>query len=257
MCVDYRLLNDITIKNRYPLPNIADLLDMLYGSTVYSSLDLIAGYHQVALQQSDIPNTAFRTPLGHFECLVLWEGLTNAPSVFQSIMQKILKPYLGKFAALYLDDIMIFSKTMDDHVSHLDQILTALETNNFHVKLSKSNFTQEELVFLGHVISKNGTSIDLSKIKAVQDWPEPTTTTEIRSFCGLCNYFHKYIKDYTKLAAPLTGIQNHKGKWPPDHFGPLQRYAFKSLKDAITSFSTMLGITRHGWGFVWKKPLHS
>jgi hypothetical protein len=200
---------------------------------VFSSIDLQNGYHQVALQESDIKKTAFRTPLGHFECLVLWEGLCNAPSIFQSIMQKILRPCLGKFAALYLDDIVIYSKSVEEHAEHLEQILKCLQKHNFKAKLSKCEFSQAQLQFLGHVINAEGSSMDPAKVKVVRDWPVPTTYAHIRSFLGLCNYFSRYIPNYTSIAKCLHKIQNAKGKFGHDTFGTVQINAFNALKNAV------------------------
>jgi len=243
MCIDYRALNKVTIKNRYPLPNIQDLLDMLHGSAVFSSLDLVSGYHQIALQESDVRKTAFRTPLGHFECLVLWEGLTNAPSVFQSIMQKILQPFIGKFAALYIDDILVFSKTEDEHVAHLEAIFNALEAAELHVKLPKCSFFQKELRFLGHIVSKDGTRMDPKKVKSVGEWPRPMTTKQLQQFLGLCNYFRRYIAGYATISAPLYKLQHHVGRWPPGLWADgVHGAAFDALKHALTSRDVLLAL---------------
>jgi hypothetical protein len=203
------MLNQVTVKNRYPLPNIQDVLDTLEGATVFTSLDLVAGYHQIALLESDIPKTAFRTPQGHFECLVLWEGLTNAPSIFQSIMARILQPVLNKFCVLYIDDILIFSKSQAEHESHVAQVLALLAAASLHVKLVKCKFAQPELKFLGHLVSPAGTSMDPGKVKAVAEFPTPTETVHIQQFIGLCQYFARYMKDFALYAGPLMRIQNH------------------------------------------------
>ena len=243
MCVDYRAVNKITVKNRFPLPHIQDLLDMLHGARYFSSLDLVSGYHQIALQESDVKKTAFRTPLGHFECLVLWEGLANAPSVFQSIMQRVLSPFLGKFAALYIDDILVFSKTQEEHIQHLELVFKALEDAELHVKLAKCSFMQHELRFLGHIVSSNGTRMDPKKIKAVLDWPVPTNTKQLQQFLGLCNYFRRYIKDYATIASPLSRIQNTKGKWPNGLWNDdVHGKAFRELVHALTSRDVVLAL---------------
>lgn len=233
LCIDFRMINKVTTRNRYPLPIIQDVLDQLSGSAVFTSLDLVQGYHQIALLEQDIPKTAFRTPLGHYECLVLWEGLTNAPSIFQGIMANILRPVLGKFAVLYIDDILIFSKTEEEHAQHVAEVLALLAKAKLHLKLAKCKFAQPELKFLGHVITKEGTSMDPAKVKGVADFPQPTTTVEIQCFVGMCNYFSRYIKDYATMARPLTSIQNLKGPWPDGHWGTEQTQAFERLKHAI------------------------
>lgn len=238
LCVDYRKLNAITVKNRFPLPNIQDCIDMLEGAKYFTSLDLIAGYHQIKLKTTDVPKTAFRTPTGHYECLVLWEGLTNAPSAFQSIMHRILKPFLGKFCALYIDDIIIFSKTIHEHASHLDKVLGALKANNLKAKLAKCDFAKPTLQFLGHIISHEGVSMDPGKTKILLDWPELTKYEEIRSFCGLANYFARFIDNYHNIAHPLTKLQNYSGRIPETgekSYGDEQREAFKLIKLAVTS----------------------
>jgi len=268
MCVDYRQLNKITIKNKYPLPNIADLIDKLQGARYFTSLDLLQGYHQIALQETDVPKTAFRTPVGHFECLVLWEGLTNAPSVFQSIMYRILQPYIGKFACLYIDDILIFSKTEEEHMQHVETILKVLNDNQLKVKLSKCKFMLRELKFLGWVISESGVKPDPEKIKAVMDFPVPTTTKQLQGFMGLCNFFRKHVFRYADLTKPLTEIQNHKGTWPEGLWTPQRQDAFIRLKQVLTSapvlslpdfdlmFETQVDASMNGVGAVLLQDTH-
>ena len=233
MCVDYREVNKITIKNRYPLPNIQDLFDMLHGAKYFSSLDLLTGYHQIALNESDIPKTAFRTPMGHFEVLVLWEGLCNAPSIFQSVMYRILQPYIGKFVALYIDDILIFSKNAEEHARHVDLVLGLLEKNNLKAKLSKCKFAQTECKFLGHILNGEGIRMDPKKAQAVQDWPVPKSTKDLQRFLGLSNYFRKFIPNYSLIAADLTHIQSDKNIWTQASWGASQQHAFDALKQAL------------------------
>jgi hypothetical protein len=235
MCIDYRQLNAVTIKNRYPLPNIADLLDSLQGAKYFTSLDLINGYHQIKLTESDIPKTAFRTPIGHFECLVLWEGLTNAPSVFQSLMYSSLSPYIGKFAALYIDDILIYSKTEDEHYHHIEQILKALEEHNLKAKIAKCQFIKQETKFLGHIISEGIVKPDPSKFGPILKFPQPTTTKELQTFLGMCGWFRKHINWYAQITAPMAALQNTEGKWPPGLWTPACAMAFETIKQKIIS----------------------
>jgi len=239
MCVDYREVNKITIKNRYPLPNIQDLLDMLYGARYFTSLDLLSGYHQIALRDSDIPKTAFRTPVGHFEVLVLWEGLCNAPSIFQATMYNILKPFIGKFVALYIDDVLIFSKTEAEHAKHLDLVLGQLARHNLKAKLSKCKFAQKECKFLGHILSGEGIRVDPKKAQVVQDWPEPKTTKDLQRFLGLSNYFRRFIPNYSLIAADMTRLQARQEQWTPDTWGLPQKRAFVAIKKALAE-TTML-----------------
>ena len=172
MCVDYRGLNKITVPNRYPLPRVDDLLDKLQGAKVFSSLDLLSGYHQTRLTDSDVPKTAFRTPFGLFEYKVMPFGLTNAPSVFMATMNDMLAHL--PFCVVYLDDILIFSKTPAEHVQHVAAVLEVLEKNQFLIKLKKCDFFKQELLYLGHIISADGIKADFKKVESVKNFPTPT-----------------------------------------------------------------------------------
>jgi hypothetical protein len=156
MVQDYRYLNKITIKNRYPLPRIDDLLDSISRMKYFTSLDLTSGYYQIRITEEDVPKTAFRTPFGLYQFKVLTFGLTNAPATFQSVMNDMLRPYVGKFVVVYLDDILIFSKTAEEHLSHLRQVLQTLRENQFYANPKKCDFMKEEISFLGHRVSANG-----------------------------------------------------------------------------------------------------
>ncbi|GJV06724.1 putative nucleotidyltransferase, ribonuclease H [Tanacetum coccineum] len=185
MCIDYRELNKLTIKNRYPLPRIDDLFDQLQGSRYFSKIDLRSGYHQLRVHEDDIPKTAFRTRYGHFEFTVMPFGLTNAPAVFMDLMNRVCKPYLDKFVIVFIDDILIYSKTKEDHEVHLGLVLELLRKEKLYAKFSKCEFWLQEVYFLGHVLNQNGIHVDPSKIEAVKNWKTPTTPSEIRSFLGL------------------------------------------------------------------------
>ena len=231
LCIDYRMLNKVTIPNRYPLPHIQDLFDMMKGATHFSSLDLLTGYHQIVLQPSDVPKTAFRTHLGSFEVLVLWEGLTNAPSVFQSIMYSILRPYIGKFVALYIDDILIFSKSLADHESHIDIVLTALENNHMKLKLSKCQWSQKQLKFLGHIINGDGLQPDPRKVEAIKNWPRPVTLKQLQQFLGYANFLRRYVNNFSQIAHPLYELASELAwtkNWTDRHIE-----SFEKLKAAI------------------------
>ena len=182
MCVDYRALNKLTVKNRYPLPRIDDLFDVLHGATCFSSLDLMAGYHQIRIAAGDEPKTAFRTPIGHYQFMVLPFGLCNAPATFQSEMNRIFAPYLGRFVLVYLDDILVFSSTPEEHLSHLQTVLQTLRENKFYAKVSKCDFNKPELNYLGHVVGKAGIKPDPRKTDAITNWPQPSSVHEVRQF---------------------------------------------------------------------------
>ncbi|GJT20783.1 putative reverse transcriptase domain-containing protein [Tanacetum coccineum] len=178
MCIDYRELNKLTIKNRYPLPRIDDLFDQLQGSSVYSKIDLRSGYHQLRVREEDIPKTAFRTRYGHYEFQVMPFGLTNAPAVFMDLMNRVCKPYLDKFVIVFIDDILIYSRNEEEHACHLRIILELLRKEKLYAKFSKCDFWIHIVQFLGHLIDNQGLHVDPAKIEAVKNWTSPTTPTE-------------------------------------------------------------------------------
>ncbi|GJY84624.1 putative reverse transcriptase domain-containing protein [Tanacetum coccineum] len=180
MCIDYRELNKLTVKNRYPLPRIDDLFDQLQGSSIYSKIDLRSGYHQLRVREQDIPKTAFRTRYGHYEFQVMPFGLTNAPAVFMDLMNRVCKPYLDKFVIVFIDDILIYSKDEKEHEEHLKAILELLKKEKLYAKFSKCEFWIPKVQFLGHVIDSRGIHVDPAKIESIKDWASPKTPTEIR-----------------------------------------------------------------------------
>ncbi|GJZ74904.1 putative reverse transcriptase domain-containing protein, partial [Tanacetum coccineum] len=179
MCIDYRELNKLTVKNRYPLPRINDLFDQLQGSSVYSKIDLRSGYHQLRVRDEDIPKTAFRTRYGHYEFQVMPFGLTNAPAVFMDLMNRVCIPYLDKFVIVFIDDILIYSKTKEEHDVHLRLILELHKKEELYAKFSKCDFWLSRVQFLGHMIDSEGIHVDPAKIESIKDWESPTTPTEI------------------------------------------------------------------------------
>ncbi|GJU11803.1 putative nucleotidyltransferase, ribonuclease H [Tanacetum coccineum] len=194
MCIDYRELNKLTIKNRYPLPRIDDLFDQLQGSSVYSKIDLRSGYHQLRVRDEDIPKTAFRTRYGHYEFQVMPFGLTNAPAVFMDLMNRVCKPYLDKFVIVFIDDILIYSRNKEEHANHLRIILELLRKEKLYAKFSKCDFWIRIVQFLGHLIDSQGLHVDPAKIEAVKNWTSPTTPTEVRQFLGLAGYYRRFIE---------------------------------------------------------------
>ncbi|GJY43347.1 putative reverse transcriptase domain-containing protein [Tanacetum coccineum] len=230
MCIDYRELNKLTIKNRYPLPRIDDLFDQLQGARYFSKIDLRSGYHQLRVHDDDISKTAFRTRYGHFEFTVMPFGLTNAPAVFMDLMNRVCKPYLDKFVIVFIDDILIYSKTKEDHENHLRLMLDLLRKEKLYVKFSKCEFWLQEVHFLGHMVNHDGIHVDPSKIEAVKSWKAPTTPSEVRSFLGLAGYYRRFIENFSKIAKPLTSLtqKNQKYEW-----GEKQEEAFQTLKDNL------------------------
>ena len=230
MCIDYRGLNKITIKNKYPLPRTDQLLDSLSGAKNFTSLDLQSGYHQIRIPEEDQPKTAFRTPFGHYEFRVLSFGLTNAPATFQATMNDIFRPYLNKFVVVYIDDILIFSRSHKEHVHHLRLIFEKLRENDFKIKLSKCEFEKNEVKFLGHLVGEHGVKVDPDKTAAVANWSPPTNLTSLRSFLGLAQYFRKFIKDFSRIATPLTNLTK---KNVPYNWTPQCQQAFDEIKHAL------------------------
>ncbi|GJR05467.1 putative reverse transcriptase domain-containing protein [Tanacetum coccineum] len=185
MCIDYRELNKLTVKNRYPLLIIDDLFDQLQGSRVYSKIDLRSGYHQLRVREEDIPKTAFRTRYGHYEFQLMPFGLTNAPTVFMDLMNRVCKPYLDRFVIVFIDDILIYSKSRKEHEGHLRLILKSLKVEKLYAKFSKCEFWLSKVQFLGHVIDSEVIHVDPANIESIKDWASPKTPTEIRQFLGL------------------------------------------------------------------------
>ncbi|GJQ89599.1 putative reverse transcriptase domain-containing protein [Tanacetum coccineum] len=232
MCIDYRELNKLTVKNRYPLPRIDDLFDQLQGSSIYSKIDLRSGYHQLRVREEDIPKTAFRTRYGHYEFQVMPFGLTNAPAVFMDLMNRVCKPYLDKFVIVFIDDILIYSKNKQEHAEHLKLILELLKKEQLYAKFSKCEFWIPKVQFLGHVIDSQGIHVDPAKIESVKDWASPKSATEIRQFLGLAGYYRRFIEGFSKIAKPMTKLTQKKIKF---EWSDKAEAAFQLIKQKLCS----------------------
>ncbi|GFH17889.1 uncharacterized protein HaLaN_14611 [Haematococcus lacustris] len=235
-CIDYRQLNKITLRDQYPLPRIDDLFDKLSGCKVFSSLDLQAGYHQIRITPEDVPKTAFRTPEGHFQFKVLCFGLTNAPATFQRVMNDAFATVLGKCALVYLDDILVMSKSVQDHLLHLKQVFELLRKNKLYAKLSKCEFMRYTLKFLGHLVTAGGIVVDPDKFSTIANWPIPQSLQALQSFLGAANYVRKFVCNFSNIAAPLTNLCGKGGVAFPWHDWPeVPLRAFNALKSAIAA----------------------
>nr|CAH66107.1 OSIGBa0101K10.6 [Oryza sativa] len=232
MCVDYRALNDVTIKNKYPLPRIDDLFDQLKGATIFSKIDLRSGYHQLRIKEEDIPKTAFTTRYGLFECTVMSFGLTNAPAFFMNLMNKVFMEYLDKFVVVFIDDILIYSRTKEEHEEHLRLALEKLREHQLYAKFSKCEFWLSKVKFLGHVIPAGGVAVDPSNVESVTNWKQPKTVSEIRSFLGLAGYYRRFIENFSKIAKPMTRLlqKDVKYKWSEEC-----EQSFQELKNRLIS----------------------
>ena len=237
MCIDYRQLNSITIKNKYPLPRVDELLNRLGGAKYFTKIDLQSGYHQIRMKESDIEKTAFRTRYGSFEFLVLPFGLTNAPSTFMMMMQDILRPYLDKFVISYLDDILIYSNTLEEHQKHVRIVLDTLREHKLYVKLSKCEIFREQVEFLGYNINRNGLSMMEEKVKAIQQWPTPKSVKQVRSFLGLAGFYRQFIKMFSATTSPLTALLQ---KESPFHWTDEHQRAFDTIKQHIATQPTLI-----------------
>ena len=204
MCVDSRAINNITIKYRYPIPRLDDMLDELHGAQVFSRVDLRSGYHQIRMRSGDEWKTAFKTKQGLYEWLVMPFGLSNAPSTFMRLMNEVLKPFIGHFVAGYFDNILVYSRDKRDHREHLRQVFQVFREQRLYAKMEKCEFFTSQLSFLGYVVSAMGIQVDPNKVKAIQTWPVPKFVIEARSFHGLASFYSRFIKDFSSSMAPIT-----------------------------------------------------
>jgi RNase H-like domain found in reverse transcriptase/Reverse transcriptase (RNA-dependent DNA polymerase)/Aspartyl protease len=237
MCVDYRKLNDITIKDKYPLPRMEEMLDQLSGAKVFTKIDLRQGYHQVRIKPEDVQKTAFRTRYGMFEFVVMPFGLTNAPATFMRMMNNLLRPFLDRFVVVYLDDILIYSSSETEHVEHVRQVLQVLRESKLYAKISKCEFMRDRVEYVGHIVSAEGVSVDPKKIASVREWPTPKSVGELRSFLGFANYYRRFVLRYAERANPLHKLLKKDTAYA---WGEEQAKAFQDLKAALGSTPVLL-----------------
>jgi hypothetical protein len=234
-CVDYRALNAKTVKDKFPIPVVDELIDELHGARFFTKLDLRSGYHQVLMHLDDITKTAFRTHHGHFEFVVMAFDLTNASSTFQALMNDVLRPFLRRFILVFFDDILIYSASWAEHLQHVRAVFQELRTHRLALKQSKCSFDAPEVAYLGHIISSNGVDMDPSKVEAVLSWPTPTTMRALRGFLGLTGCYRKFIRDYGVVARPLTQLLKREAfSWTTEADA-----AFTALKQTLTTGPTL------------------
>ncbi|GBG61037.1 hypothetical protein CBR_g18632 [Chara braunii] len=232
LCIDYRGLNRYTVKNSYPMPRADELFDRLAGNRFFTKIDLRSGYQQIRVATEDQPKTAFRSRFGHYEFTVMPFGLTNAPPTFQTTMNDIFRDVLEEYVLVYLDDILVYSRTLEDHLRHLRDVLQRLRKHGFYAKLSKCRFAQGKVDFLGHHVSDQGLHMDDAKISAIAEWPVPASAKQLRSFLGLTSYYSNFIQGYARYSYVLTSTLLRKN--PPWFWTPLCEDAFRALKKAVT-----------------------
>jgi hypothetical protein len=232
MCIDYRALNEVTIKNKYPLLRIEDLFDQLRGASVFSKIDLRSGYHQLRIRPSNIPKTTFITKYGLYEFTVMSFGLTNVPAFFMNLMKSVFMDYLDKFVVVFIDDILIYSQSEEEHVNHLKMVLQRLREHQLYAKLSKCEFLIDEVLFLGHIINKDGLAVDTKKVADILNWKTPTDARGIKSIIGMAGYYRRFIEGFSKIAKSMTALLANKVefKWTEKC-----QEAFEALKEKLTT----------------------
>jgi hypothetical protein len=232
LCVDYRPLNAVTIKNKYPLPHIDILFDQLTGTQVFSKIVLRSGYHQIKIHDEDIPKTAFSTRYGLYEYLVMSFGLTNAPAHFIYLMNSVFMPELDKIIVVFIDNTLVYSKSTEDHEEHLRVMLQRLPDHQLYAKFTKCEFWINEVSFLGHVISSEGIAMDPSKVRDVLDWEPPKSVHQVRSFLGLAGYYRRFIPNFSKVSKPITELLKKGTKYV---WSKKCDEAFQTLKKLLTT----------------------
>jgi hypothetical protein len=236
MCVDCRAINNITVKYRHPIPRLDDMLNELHGSYIFSKIDLKSEYHQIRMKKGDEWKTTFKTKYGLYEWFVMPFGLTNAPSTFMKLMNHVLRVFIGKFVIMYFDDILVYSKDLNEHIEHLRYVFDVLKCEKLYANFKKCNFCMEKVVFLGYVVSTIGIKVDEEKVKAIKEWPMPKSITEVRSFHGLASFYRRFVKDFSTLVALLTEVIKKNVRF---HWGVDQENAFATIKERLCSASVL------------------
>ncbi len=255
-CVDYRKLNDATRKDSYPLPRIDDTLDRLGGMQLFSTLDLRSGYWQVEMEEGDKEKTAFVTDRGLWQFNVMPFGLCNAPATFERLMDRVLAGLPPEVAMVYIDDILVSGKTFEDQIKHLEQVFQRLRNASLKLSPDKCQLLQQQVKYLGHIISHMGVSTDPEKVEAVQSWPAPSSITEVKQFLGLCSYYRRFIHHFADIAAPMHRLlgERQQYEWTPE-----ADRAFRRLKQALVE-APVLSYPRPegkaGAGHRRKQPCH-
>ncbi|GBG59540.1 hypothetical protein CBR_g49800 [Chara braunii] len=259
MYIDYRGLNAITVKNVEPLPSIDDLLDRVQGCKYFSKIDLKSDYHQIEVHPDDQYKTPFQTRYGHYEFIVMPFGLTNAPATVQRCMNDLFRPWSDRFVVVYLDNILVFSRTLQEHQGHLRKVLEKLREANFKINAKKCEWAKTQVLYLGLVLDGDGIKPEDSKIAPIRDWPTPHTLTELRSFLGLANYYRKFVRNFSTIAAPLRKLLKKEAiwQWDKDCTSALKKlkralieYLVLKVADPSLPFVVTMDASRYGIGAV-------
>ncbi|KAF5230292.1 hypothetical protein FAUST_9880 [Fusarium austroamericanum] len=236
LCVDYRGLNGVSIKNRYPLPLVTEILDRIQGATYFTKIDVKDAYHRIRIAEGDEWKTAFRTRYGHFEYVVMPFGLTNAPATFQHYIHQALRGLVDTICIVYLDDILIYSKNREEHTQHVKEVLKRMRAAELYAKPSKCSFFQDQVEYLGYILSAKGIAMDPARVETIRQWKEPGTFREVQVFLGFCNFYRRFIEGYSRIAQPLTALMqgSKNGKKPGGvTLFESERKAFRDLIEAF------------------------